>query len=85
MPLRVSPMCPRIALAAAFALACLARPAAGQGFGLNARFKSPAPHQVFQRDADDLGEVPVVLPDDVKGAEILGVTVQHRIEEARGE
>jgi hypothetical protein len=77
MPRFLSPPLPRAALAAAFALACLARPAAGQGSGgPPVPIKSPVPHQVVQRDARGLGEIPVALPDDLKGVEITGAEVQ---------
>lgn len=58
----------------------LARPAAGQ-FGVpggGARglpmigLKSPVPHQVFQRDAGGGAEIPVVLPDAMKDAQLVG-------------
>ncbi len=76
MPRLLSPTRPRAALAAAFALACLARPAAGQGpGGPDIQLKSPVAHQVIQRDARGLGEIPIVLPDDSKDVQIVGAWV----------
>lgn len=83
MPRSLSPRRPRIALAAAFALACLARPAAGQfgaldGFnnpGMAQKLKSPLPYQVVQRDARGMGTIRLVLPDDLKNVEILDARV----------
>ncbi len=85
MPRLLSPTHPRAALAAAFALACLARPAAGQGPGAPpVPLKAPVPHQVVQRDARGFGEIPVALPDDLKGVEITGAEVHvHAPDQAR--
>jgi sialate O-acetylesterase len=79
MPYRLLPKRPLAAFAAAAVLACLARPAAGQV--IHDELKSPAPRQVIQRDGRGLGEVAIVLPDDMKGAEILGVEVYQRSDE----
>jgi sialate O-acetylesterase len=75
MPRLLSPTCPRVALAAALALACVARPAAGQSAGSTHRLKSPVPHQVIQRDSNGLGTISVALPDDLKDLDIEGVQV----------
>lgn len=76
MPRLLSPTSPRAPLAAALALACLARPAAGQESGAaEITLKSPVPHQVIQRDARGLGEIPIVLPDELKDAKVIDARI----------
>ncbi len=90
---RLLSLTPHTAALAAFALAFLARPAAGQESAPRQdmlRLKSPVAHQVVQRDARDLGEIPLILPDDQKDVKILHVEVfrpdaetNHAVAEAR--
>ena len=74
MPRSFAPPHPRFALAAAVALACLSRPAAGQ-FNADAehKLKSPVRDQVAQRDASGLGEFVIALPGDLKDFEVVEV------------
>jgi hypothetical protein len=76
-------------LAVLLALVALARPAAAQFGGATApsppgasaiKLKSPVAHQVFQRDANNLAEIPLVLPDNFEDAKILSVTVSGQRE-----
>jgi Carbohydrate esterase, sialic acid-specific acetylesterase len=82
----------RYPLAILLGFVVLARPATGQfggmgGMGGQAQtsinsinLKSPVPHQVFQRDANNLAQIPIILPDSFEGAKILSATVSGQSE-----
>ena len=72
----------RIAFLLPILLATIARLAAGQGSVAETpqkpiAFQSPAAHQVFQRDANGLADIPVILPADLKDARIVGVRLTN--------